>query len=124
MRARFFGFQVQSDSARGLEARRGSGLRAWAGSPKEAQRRSLKGCGGVWAIFCRPRRVLEVAVQYTFWWSDLGALATAGSDSGWAAAAGVSGFARRVPRRYRRIFGVLAFFSKCGRLQHRARGLC
>ena len=49
--ARFLGFHVQSLSARGLEARRGSGLLACAGSPKEAQRRSRSGWGGVWAMF-------------------------------------------------------------------------
>ena len=76
MRARFFGLQVQSLSARGRDARRGSGLLAWAGSPKEAQRRSRKGWGGVWAIFFVPDAFLRHRPN-TFWWLDLAALATA-----------------------------------------------
>ena len=112
MRARFFGFQVQSLSARGLEARRGSGLRAWAGSPKEAQRRSRSGWGGVWAIFLVPDAFFEAAVRRPFWWLDLAALATAGSDGGWEAAAGVSGGARRVRGGSEWIFLVLAFLGK------------
>ena len=64
MRARFLGLQVQSLSARGRDARRGSGLRAWAGSPKEAQRRSRKGWGGVWAIFSVPDAFLRHASEY------------------------------------------------------------
>ena len=96
MRARFFGLQVQSLSARGRDARRGSGLRAWAGSPKEAQRRSRNGWGGVWAIFSVPDAFFEAAVRIPFWWLDLAALATVGSDSVREAAAGVSGVARRL----------------------------
>ena len=64
MRARFFGLQVQSLSARGLEARRGSGERACAGSPKEAQRRSRNGWGGVWAIFLVPDAFLRRPSEY------------------------------------------------------------
>ena len=104
MRARFLGLQVQSLSARGRDARRGRGLRACAGSPKEAQRRSRSGWGGVWAIFFVPDAFLEAAVRRPFWWLDLAALATAGSDGVWEAAAGVSGSRGGSAAAYRWIF--------------------
>jgi len=62
--------------------------------------------------FFRSRRVLEAAGRIPFWWLDLAALATAGSDGVWEAAAGVSGVARRVPGGSEWIFLVLAFFGK------------
>ena len=108
IRARFLGLHVQSLSARGLEARRGSGERACAGSPKEAQRRSRNGCGGVWAMFVvdffGSRRVLEAAVRIAFPGARRAALATALPGGSQKVTAGVSGRARRVPRRYWRIF--------------------
>ena len=118
MRARFLGLQVQSLSARGRDARRGSGLRACAGSPKEAQRRSRSGWGGVWAIFFVPDAFLEAAGRIPFRWLDRAALATAGSDGGWEAAAGVSGRWRRLRGGSEWIFLVLAFFA--GRARYSA----
>ena len=109
---------MQSDSALGLDALLGSGDLACAGSPKEAQRRSLKGCGGVWFIFCRPRRVLEAAAARVLGGSIFAALAPAAHVGSGEALAEVWGPARRLRDGSEWIFLVLAFLVKRAALHH------
>ena len=84
-----------------------------------ARRRRRSGAparvGAASGPFFGSRRVPEAAVRIPFWWLDLAALATAGSGSGWEAAAGVSGRWRRVRGGSEWIFLVLAFLGKRGR---------
>ena len=110
---------MQSLSARGLEARRGRGLRAWAGSPKEAQRRSRNGCGGVWAIFLVPDAFLRRSpnsflVVRSCRACNGGLRQCLGGGRGrfWAGAAG--------PRRLRVDIFSTGFFGQAHGLQHRA----
>ena len=99
-----------------MVSRRGAGAGSALG-PARRRRRSgapVRVEEGSGPFFCS-RRVLEAAVRIPFWWLDLAALATAGSDSVWEAAAGVSGRWRLLRDGSEWIFLVLAFLGKQGR---------